>query len=173
MMGHQSVCLSLPFPLLTFGVTWLRHVDRQGLSKLWEEECHVSSLNGRISGLSDLHKLPVHQWQGSFVSIMSAFLTVTISRALKHLCSHSQNWTTMVGSQPFLKFFKNYWVKIKYFQIYIYLGTIILVFLSKISALRCGWKYEGYVPYLFPTLKLNFHVKNHKDWSHILENCKG
>ena len=120
MTGHQFVCLSLPFPFLTFGVTSLRHVDGLGLSKLWEEECHVSSLNGRISGLSDLHKLSVHQWQCSFVSIMSAFLAVTISRALKHICSRNQNWTAVVGSQPFLKFFKKHWVKIKYFQIYIF-----------------------------------------------------
>ena len=116
------VCLPL-IPSLPFLNIWsdiLRQVDGQVSSKPWEKACHGSSLNGRISLLSDLHKLPAHQWQCSFVSIMSAFLTDTISRDLKHICSHNQNGITMVGSRHFWKNFKKHWVKIKYFIKYIF-----------------------------------------------------
>lgn len=123
--GISLFCLPspYPFPSLSFLNIWsdiLRQLDRQVSSKPWEKACHGSSLNGRISLLSDLHKLPAHQWQCSFVSIMSAFLTDTISRDLKHICSHNQNGITMVGSRHFWKNLKKHWVTIKYFIKYIF-----------------------------------------------------
>lgn len=121
--GINLFAFPFHFPFLMFGVTLLRHVDRQGLSKLWEKECHVSSLNGRISGLSDLHKLlsisgNVHL----FLSCQpfSVTMSVTISRALKHMFTQPKLNDNGGLSSPSWNSLKKHWVKIKYFQIYIF-----------------------------------------------------
>lgn len=88
MTGHQFILFALPIfnCEVTFSDILLSMKEhRRVSSKPWKEECYNSSLNGRVFLASGMHEFPDHKSHYSLVCIMSAFLTITISRALKYM----------------------------------------------------------------------------------------
>lgn len=102
------VCLPL-IPSLPFLNIWsdiLRQVDRQVSSKPWEKACHGSSLNGRISLLSDLRKLPAISGNVHLFLSCQPFSQIPSAEVLNtyvHTTKMESQWWTLGISGKILK----------------------------------------------------------------------